>query len=291
MRRQKVYEIDRVRLSDLRLFKKHTAEVLKYHWDRHSELAYQRAQIQKELQLALIQKATGPFKFEGWQRAVKYKYSLDPLDTRGSLTDPGGRFNIGAINPQHFPSFAALYIAHDKDTVVQELLGQAVQNDAHGMSSLELALTRKDSISIVQVSGELEQVINLHRAENLRTFLDLIKDFRYSRQLTEMAKKLKITSHNVIKTVRQLIATFLDPDWRKTPMLFDVPANSQIFGQIVMGAGIQGILFPSKFTDKECLAIFPQTFKNSPSHVDLVGDLPTPGVRSRIDSSNWHDFT
>jgi hypothetical protein len=46
----------------------------------------------------------GPFKIERWQKAVKYKHALTPLSVRGSLIEPGGRFNIGGTDTR-FSSF------------------------------------------------------------------------------------------------------------------------------------------------------------------------------------------
>jgi hypothetical protein len=75
-----------------------------FHWEFYSELAYLRNQIYDALKTSLREVAA-PFEFLGWQRAVKYKYSLDPLSTKGSLVDPGGRFNIGAMTRRAFPCF------------------------------------------------------------------------------------------------------------------------------------------------------------------------------------------
>lgn len=57
-----------------------------------------------------LREVAAPFEFSAWQRAVKYRYSLAPLSTKGSLVDPGGRFNIGAIDPSRFPLFPALLL-------------------------------------------------------------------------------------------------------------------------------------------------------------------------------------
>ncbi|MDE2313913.1 MAG: hypothetical protein KGL04_07050 [Elusimicrobia bacterium] len=41
-----------------------------------------------------------------------------------------------------------------------------------------------------------------------------------------------------------------------------VPISSQLFGQLAADAGIEGIVYPSKFSGKDCLAVFPQNFEN-----------------------------
>lgn len=66
----------------------------------------------------------------------------------------------------------------------------------------------------------------------------------------------------------------------------DVPANSQILGQLVMEAKIDGIVYPSKMTGKAAVAVFTRNFQLGDSWVELEGDLPT-GVTRRIDLTNW----
>jgi hypothetical protein len=73
-------------------------------------------------------------------------------------------------------------------------------------------------------------------------------------------------------------------------MLYDVPAGGQIFGGVAVDAGIEGILYESVLTDKECLAVFPTNFLNSSSYVELDDAAPSADVRTRIDSSNFAEF-
>jgi hypothetical protein len=70
------------------------------------------------------------------------------------------------------------------------------------------------------------------------------------------------------------------------PMQFDVPANCQLFGDLVASAGIEAILYPSKLTGSECLAIFPQNFSGD-SYVALDDPAPSTDVVSRIDAATW----
>ncbi len=73
------------------------------------------------------------------------------------------------------------------------------------------------------------------------------------------------------------------------PMQVDVPANPQIFGRIALDAGIEGIIYASVLTRKDCLAVYPQNFLNSSAFVEL-DDLAPEGVPRRIDSTNYKDF-
>lgn len=151
---------------------------------------------------------------------------------------------------------------------------------------MDFALTREDSISIVSLSGSLASVINLKEPENLRTFVDLIKDFETPKDLKEDAQKIKLPEPDLIRTVPKLIDCLLVPNWRAWPMQFDVPYSSQIFGQLVADASIEGILYPSKFTGKDCLAVFPQNF-DADSFIELEGELPAGVTIRRLDSKTF----
>jgi hypothetical protein len=117
----------------------------------------------------------------------------------------------------------------------------------------------------VSVSGKLESVIDIRDGSNLAGFVSLIKDFKLSKSLILKARKLGFPVR-LIRTVQGLSMVLEKRAWRDWPMVFDVPAVSQIFGGIVMGAGIEGILYNSAITQRLCLAIFPQNFLNSSSY-------------------------
>lgn len=256
--------------------------ILRYHWDLYSALAYERRKIADKLRVALLEAATRPYEFEGWQRQVRYKYSLTPLSPKGSLIEPGGRFNIPNMDLDQIPPFPALYIAEDKETTLQEA-GQ--RNGSAGLSTLDLALIKKDSISIVAVNGKLGSVIDVHQPDTLEPFLNLIKEFSIPKRIFHTAKKLNLNPPNIVKDLDTLLVTLLEPNWRAQCMQLDIPANCQIFGQLVANAGIEGILYPSKFTGKRCLAIYPQNF-DSGSFIVVNGDTPA-GAISRLDAKGW----
>ena len=107
------------RVSDIIKSKKLYGDLVEFHWRYYSELAFQRKSIREELNSSL-RNAAAAFQFSGWQRVVKYKYSLDPLSAKGSLFDQGGRFNVGAIDSTRHPMFPALYLAVDKGTALAE---------------------------------------------------------------------------------------------------------------------------------------------------------------------------
>lgn len=274
-------------IRDLPRSKRQYERLLRFHWDFYCELAYQRSQVYAALKVSLAERVKS-FKFEGWQRAVKYKYSLDPLSSRGSLRDPGGRFNIGKINPTLFTAFPGLYIAGDKKTAIAELLG----GDARGQSltAEELALAKPASITIVSVRGEIESALDVANESNLTPFVNLIRHFRLSNALIREARKLGIGSLRLARTPKEMAVELCSPWWRKWPMQYDVPSPSQIFGQIAADAGIEGVTYSSVLTQQPCIVIYPQNFSNSASFIELVDPSPAETVSKRIDRNTFKDF-
>jgi hypothetical protein len=281
------WQLESGRVSDIIKSKKLYEDLVEFHWRYYSELAFQRKRIREELNSAL-RDAASAFQFSGWQRVVKYKYSLDPLSSKGSLFDPGGRFNVGAIDPTRHPMFPALYLAAEKGTALAEVLGR--DKDVGSLTPEQLALTKPDSISAVSVTGKLDAVIDIRTSGNLSKFVSLIKDFRLSKPLIFEARRLGWSPLTLITTVTELRTVLMLDNWRNWPTLYDVPAGSQVFGGIAVDAGIEGILYESVLTGKECLAVFPQNFLNSSSYVQLDDPAPSDDVRKRIDSGNFAEF-
>lgn len=273
-------------IADIPKYKEVFEQRAQFHWEFYSELALLRSRIYDSLKSSLSEKAES-FDFSGWQRAVKYKYSLSPLSTKGSQADPGGRFNIGAIDPARFPIFPALYLASDKKTALAELLGR--DGPTSSFSAEELALTKSTSITIVSVSGKLESILDIRDAKNLVGFVSLVKDFQVSAKLLGKARKLGVQT-KLVRNTSQLAIQLADPRWRGWPMIYDIPAVSQILGRIALDANIEGILYGSVLTRNPCLSIYPQNFQNSSSFIELNGDCPGELVHKRIDSTSFKNF-
>lgn len=283
--------LDHFSIKDIEKWAAFKDRFLKYYWDYHNALAYQRSQMADDIRRSLLDAAQKSFKFERWQRAVKYQYALKPLSVAGSLVDPGGRFNIGDINPVQFPLFPSLYLAADKGTALQELLSQKIdaKKTASVLDPFDFALTSKDSIALVSLSGSLSSVINLKDQQRLQAFVDLIKVFSISDDLLKIAKSIGQKEPELIRTVPKLIDSLMDPNWRLWPMQFDVPVASQIFGQLVADAGIEAIVYTSKFTGQDCLAVFPQNFEED-SFVELDDPAPSEVKVCRLDVVTWPEI-
>lgn len=280
------YLLETGTLEGMRSAKKRTQDLIDYHWAYYSELAQQRNQNIEEIKKALISASKPDFPFSGWQRAVKYKYSLHPLSTVGSLSFVGGRFNCGMDVNVNVPHHPALYIAEDKDTALQETLGQSATNKS-ALNPQQLALTSSESQTILSVSGHLDKVFDLTSASNLKSLISILKLFTVSKNLEKRAFELSLDHPNIIQSNKQLLDTVLDKNWRDNPTNLEIPANSQIFGQLLFLSGIEGVLYPSKFTGKKCLALFPQNFEGGSSFIRLDGSPPHPKVPTLIDSKNW----
>jgi hypothetical protein len=263
----------------------------KYEWDFYSELAYQRERIHKELGEVLNQACLLNFSFENYQRAMRLEYIKNPLSSLGSIkTIPGGRFNICEGLNSNIPSFSALYIASDKETAIREVFGQPFSSTEKGnppLTSLDFALTRHESMASIRMHGFLEKVIDLEEAQRLEPFINLVKHFSFSESLLKEGQKLG-SPPKIIQTIEELLPRLFENDWRGRPMLYDVPATSQIFGQLVYQAKIEGILYPSKFNGKKCLVIFPENLQYSAkSFIEVTDKLPTSHIPKRLDFESW----
>ncbi len=273
--------------DSMRKAKQITEEQIKFEYEYYAALARQRSAIRDEISQSLI-KPSIPYEIKRWQRAVKYKYSLHPLSVSGSLSFIGGRFNTGENVNSEVPIFPALYLAEDKDTALQEHLGQGnIANNKSKLTPREIALTHPASETIVSVSGAFDQIFDLTNIKNLKHFIELIKNFSITPQLIKDAKKLGKENLLLVKTPRMLHNTLLASNWREHPSNYDVPASSQIFGHLIYLAGIEGILYPSKFTRKLCLALFPRNFVNTDSFICLDDDLPHEKIPKKINANNW----
>jgi hypothetical protein len=280
------YLLEKSNLADMKAAREWTEKLLDYHWKFYFELAYQRNQNSEKIKDALNESCISNFEFSDWQRAVKYKYSLHPLCTAGSITFIGGRFNTGRDINSQIPEFQCLYVTIDKDTALQETLGQEPPKNKN-LSPQEMALSNPQSETIVAVRGRLDKVIDLRKPKNLKKLIAVLKTFKLSKEIKRLAKEANLDEPMIIKTEKALLDTVLEGHWRDKPVNFDIPANSQIFGYLVFLAGIDGIIYPSKLTKKDCLAIFPKNFENGESFVELTDEPPNEKVPRRIDASNW----
>lgn len=259
-----------------------------YSSEHYSFFAHRRSQMFDQLKNAL-RSNTKSYGIQGWRRIVDHRFSNTPLSALGSILHfPGGRFNVGDIDKARFPVFAALYLAEDVETAYREMLSLDPNQDNSGLTSQEL--NAAGNISQFVIEGQLTQVIDLTEAETLREFYEAIKKITIPPYYLQKAKQMKINPMLPVSSMGELMRTFLREDWRLMPMQFDVPANSQILGQIAYEAGIEGVLFPSVKTKKKNLAVYPENFKDSDAYIEVRGDVAASVVGKRIDKDTYKKY-
>ncbi len=285
-----LYLLDKFSVHDIKQWENIKNQVLEYYWNVYSVLAHQRAQVFDDLKKLFILNSQ-PYEFEDWQRVVTYAFTLNPLSAIGSIASPpGGRFNIGDIDESKFSKFPALYLAEDRKTAYMEKFGLSEDQKLRGVTAPELTLSETEPISIVSISGKLDAIFDVENKKALMEFVSITKGFKIPKKISEMAKHYKIEAQSVITNVDALYNSLLDPNWRRFPQQADTPSNSQIFGQIIESAGLQGILYKSKKTGKKCLAIFPKNFEGSQCAIELQGVIPPEVTNRRMDSASWMRF-
>ena len=103
--------------------------------------------------------------------------------------------------------------------------------------------------------------MDLRTAAKLNVFVELTKGFKLSPVLEESAKRLGLPKPTIAQRSQDLLDTLLGKDWRMPPTIGDVPANSQIFGQLIYQAGIEGILYPSSLNWERLLGNISEQFR------------------------------
>lgn len=262
----------------------------RYAAQEFAALAQQRSEHADAIRAALVSASQGPLPIDKWYRVVKAKYANHPLSLTGSTAGIGSRFNAGNIDPGRFPQFPALYIGQEAATVIAEVfLGETTAPT--GMTPDEMALANASSFTCVRVSGTVDSHVDLFNFKQLATFIDIIGAFTFPPGFKAFAKKLGVIPRPIVADLKMLQATLLDPNWRYQPRQEGVPANTQIFGQLVQDAGIQAIRYPSvRDGGGQCLAIFPQNFAGTLSTIELIDDHPDTVIHRRLDSGSLKDF-
>lgn len=280
--------LDIFSLKDIRLTAQRQQAIADYCWDHYSHFAHQRSLIFDKLKNSLAGNCK-TFAFYKWQRVVSYQFSLMPLSAKGSILNaPGGRFNIGDIDQSKFPKFAGLYLAEDRETAYKEKFGLNQKGKISGLTAEDLTLTSQQSITIVCIQGEMKQTLDLRNPNSLNEFFNLVKEIKLPKSFVTRANKLNIDPMYEIKSLNVLIKDLLQPNWRGMPMVYDIPANSQILGQIAHAAGIEAILYPSaKKSEKNCLVVFPENLAQSASHLEIEDNTPSEIKFKRLDSHTY----
>lgn len=267
------------------------SEELKEYWYRlhYHLLGLQQAHI-NVLCDSLLQTQSVFIKVDNWIRIVDHLYTLEPLSAKGSLIN-GGRFNIGkGLDNNPFPAFPALYIAENYDTAYLEKFGGTTRHNKNTLSGEEFSLRKSNSFSSIRLNGELHQIFDLTRTNNLNKFTNIIKTFKMPSDLKALTKKLNIPPPYLITKPSHLKRSFMATSWQHFPIMYDMPSNSQIFARILILAGFEGILYRSSKSKNNCVAVLLDNFDDSESHINLSDPAPTQVKHTKLDKNNWKDL-
>ena len=275
-------ELERFTDADLRTWKRQAEDLERYHVELFFHLEGQRALRHEDLRDALRQSVPASIIVDRWVRIIDYKYSLQPLSASGSLIR-GGRFNIGRdLEPNKYPVFPALYLAADYNTAYAERFGTR-PSVSDKLKGHEYALRSPGSFTSVNVNGHLHNLFDLRNGKNLRQFATIISEFDLPKELRALAASAGIRSPLLVKNAGQLKLSLLAHNWRAYPSQYEIPANPQVFGRLVVDAGFDGIVYASTKGPKVCVALFPTNFSGSESHVQLADEAPRGATHTRLD--------
>jgi len=284
------FNLDKFSQADLRTWQRMSDSLEEYHVGLFYYLEGLRQLHHNDLCKALRSATPAKITMLRWVRIVDYKHSLEPLSSKGSLVK-GGRFNIGNdIDPGKFPSFPALYIAKNYDTAYLEKFGEPDSIRGDVLSGHELALRKPSSFSSLNISGQLNNLFDLSQPANLRAFGKIISKFKMPTELKVLANTLGIKPPWLISKSSLLKQNLMATNWREWPAQFQIPANPQVFGRLVMDAGFDGVLYQSTRANSKCMAIFPSNIDGSDSYVELADEPPNGIIYTRLDTNSSRDL-
>ena len=287
--RPSLLELDRFSTADLKQWRQLSADL-----DELNDLLYfgvepQRQRFYGDMMEALQSVAPAPTSFQRWVRIVTYRFSLSPLSAAGSLTDYGGRFNVGCdVDKAMRAPWPALYIGENLETAFREKFQLNRDERVDGLSPEELALAPSDSFSATYLDGHLEQVFDLDQPGALEPLCAVLSKMKLPDEARKIQRRLKIPANVLfmIRSAARLRTETLVRNWRSMPVQFGVPAASQILAGLILDAGFEAIRYPSTKGDGSCLAVFPHKLASDRSYVAL-SDTPPAGVtHTRLDMNS-----
>lgn len=289
-RNSKAFVLDTFTARDLTIWEKQQHKLADFSSAVHHYLSEERFKVFDAIKLALNTN-TQSIELSAWHRMVDFQYCMHPLSALGSRLDYiGGRFNFGQIDPMRFPAFPALYLAEDFETAFREKFSAEKDHLTEGLSTQELALADTRSIASVIVSGKLDRVIDITELDSLQLFVNVIKKIKFTRQLRQRAKQLKVFLPKLIQNTGMLCEALHHARWQQTPALLGLPSTPQVFGQLCFFSCVEGVVYRSSKGDKRCVAIFPENIKHGCSFVHLDGARPTGVENTRLDAKTWDKF-
>jgi RES domain-containing protein len=262
---------------DLEVWASRTVDLQSYLDRVYFDLERQRAAHYDELCAALRAVSAISLSLDAWVRVTDWRWSLTPLSPAGSLKGIGGRFNIGDdLDRARGQAFPCLYLARDIDTAYREYFGGSLSDRAGKMTLGEFALRRATSFTTFSLRGNIDQVFDLRAHTGLANFARIVSRFDVTKETKAFARKSGLRQSMLVRTPNQLWKRLLlaPAAWRAEPQMSGIPAPSQIFGRFLRDAGFDAVLYASQRGGSECLAIFPENFGASSSHIEVAGTVP-----------------
>lgn len=239
----------------------------------------ERIRRQGELVEALNERPAAPADFEGWVRVVDTRWTLSPLSSIGSLKAYGGRFNIGRdVMSSNRSPFPALYVGENFETAYRERFQMEQGDTVGGLTVEELALGA--STSNYRVRGHVERVFDATSLASLSPIAKVLAKFKMPTEAVAIAKLLKMhrPSDMMIRSAESLRVALQVSNWRVWPVQYELPAPSQIFGDLIRAAGYEAIRYRStKSRSGYCMAVLSGNLGSNRTFVELM-DPAAPEV-------------
>jgi len=286
-------ELDRFSEADLNRWNDLSKDLDELNDILYSGVEPQRRRHHANLMEALQSVPSTPMDFAGWVRLVPWRYTNAPLSAAGSLTNYGGRFNIGAdVDNAIHARWPALYVAENQETAYREKFGLSKEERIDGLTGDELALTTGGSYTAVRLDGHLELVFDLAQEGALDPLCAVLAKMTLPAEARRLHKRLKLTSPagNMIRSPSRLLKETLVTNWRGSPAQFGLPAVSQILAGLIVDAGYEAIRYPSTKGDGECVAVFPHRLGSDASFVSVSDAAPESVKHTRLDMITADDL-
>jgi RES domain-containing protein len=281
--------LDQISVGTIREFEKNKNIQFNYQLEFFYDLQTKRLLNYDKLKSAIAENSK-PYKKNTLWRIVRSKWQDTPLSTIGSTKHIGGRFNYGdGINPEQFQKFNALYLGESIETAFFEAFQITKKDyDSGKTKRLEFESQKISSYSCLKIECNLTNVLRVKSKNFLKEFYKEVKKIKTSEDVKNMWRENKeiLNKPNTTKSSTELLGTILDPNWRSTPMLYDIPANSQVLGSIASHAGVEGILYPSTKGKEKCLVVFPRNLGEG-SFIKLVDEASDSVKVTEINSQNY----
>ncbi|GLQ89145.1 RES family NAD+ phosphorylase [Dyella flagellata] len=272
-----ILELDRFSSVDLDRWKRLSADLDEYNDVLYFGIEPQRQRFKDDIRAALESVPALPVDICGWTRLVTYRFSLNPLSAAGSLTDFGGRFNIGRdVEKAMQNPWPALYIAEDFETAFREKFQIAMGATSDGLRAEEFALAPLSSFSSVQLDGHIARIFDLGEPANLEKLCAVLRKMKLPVEVSQIQKRLGLPANHayMVREPGRLVQDVLINNWRIAPAQYGLPATSQIFASMVRDAGFEGIRYPSTKGSGYCIALFPDRIVSELTHLELHDSAP-----------------